>query len=97
MISPVFALWRARTEALGGSVVESLLAGAEPSGTNLKNVYERFRQDILDDLAKAGPVDMVLLSLHGAMVAHGYDDCEGDLLSRIRAAVGGKMHHWRRA
>ncbi|MFT7755693.1 UNVERIFIED_CONTAM: M81 family metallopeptidase, partial [Salmonella enterica subsp. enterica serovar Enteritidis] len=25
---------------------------------------------------------------HGAMVAQGYDDCEGDLLERIRAIVG---------
>jgi microcystin degradation protein MlrC len=30
----------------------------------------------------------VILGLHGAMVAHGYDDCEGDLLARIRAMVG---------
>jgi microcystin degradation protein MlrC len=26
--------------------------------------------------------------MHGAMVADGYDDCEGDLLERIRAVVG---------
>jgi microcystin degradation protein MlrC len=31
---------------------------------------------------------MVLLGLHGAMVADGYDDCEGDLLDRVRAIVG---------
>ena len=34
------------------------------------------------------PVDGVVLGLHGAMVAHGYDDVEGDLLSRVRALVG---------
>ena len=33
---------------------------------------------------------MVLLGLHGAMVADGYDDCEGDLLQRVRAMVGPK-------
>ncbi|MGH8817939.1 MAG: M81 family metallopeptidase, partial [Achromobacter pestifer] len=31
---------------------------------------------------------MVLLGLHGAMVADGYDDCEGDLLRRVRQIVG---------
>jgi len=31
---------------------------------------------------------MVLLGLHGAMVADGYDDCEGDILARMRAMVG---------
>ena len=28
------------------------------------------------------PVDGVLLNLHGAIVADGYDDCEGDILAR---------------
>jgi microcystin degradation protein MlrC len=27
---------------------------------------------------------MILLGLHGAMVADGYDDCEGDLLAKVR-------------
>jgi microcystin degradation protein MlrC len=31
-----------------------------------------------------------VLNLHGAMVAHGYDDCEGDILERVRALVGEK-------
>jgi len=30
----------------------------------------------------------VLLALHGAMVADGYDDCEGDILARVRRLVG---------
>ena len=36
------------------------------------------------------PLDGVILHLHGAMVAQGYDDCEGDLLERARALVGPK-------
>ena len=31
---------------------------------------------------------MVLLTLHGAMVAEGYDDCEGDLIACVRDVVG---------
>ncbi len=34
------------------------------------------------------PVDIVLLSLHGAMIADGYDDCEGDLISHCREVAG---------
>jgi microcystin degradation protein MlrC len=90
LMSPVLSLWRKRSEELGGCVVESLLAGAEPSGPTLKHVYEAFRQEILRDLETHGPMDMILLSLHGAMVAHGYDDCEGDLIQAIRAVVGPK-------
>ena len=33
------------------------------------------------------PVDGVLLGLHGAMVAYGYDDVEGDILARVREIV----------
>ena len=37
------------------------------------------------------PVDGVLLGLHGAMIAYGYDDAEGDILERVRAIVGPKV------
>ncbi len=46
------------------------------------------REEILDQLKAAMPVDGVLLGMHGAMVADGYDDCEGDMLERVRAIVG---------
>ena len=81
-------VWRRRAEALGWTVVESLCAVGEPGGTVVGRVYEAFRDEILDDLKAASPVDMVLLGLHGAMVADGYDDCEGDILRRVRAIVG---------
>jgi microcystin degradation protein MlrC len=72
----------------GWSVVESLVAFAKPAGPTVKKVYETFREEIFSDLKKAMPVDIVLLALHGAMVAEGYEDCEGDLLSGIREIVG---------
>ena len=34
------------------------------------------------------PLDGVLLQLHGAALAYGCDDCEGDLLNAIREVVG---------
>ena len=81
-------LWRRMASKRGWSVVESLCAFAQPSGLTLRSVYESFREEILADLKRAMPVNMVLLNLHGAMVAQGYDDCEGDLLARIRSLVG---------
>jgi microcystin degradation protein MlrC/pimeloyl-ACP methyl ester carboxylesterase len=74
--------------AEGHEMVESLLAFAQPLGRTVRTVYESLRDEILDDLSAAGPVDGVILVLHGAMVADGYDDCEGDLISRVRAIVG---------
>jgi microcystin degradation protein MlrC len=81
-------VWRRRAEALHWDVVESLCAYAEPGGITARHVYEGFRAEILADLTRAMPVDAVLLGLHGAMVADGYDDCEGDLLTAVRAIVG---------
>lgn len=78
-------IWRERAEALGWEVVESLSAHAQPSGPTVKAVYEDFRDEILADLEKAGGADIVLLTLHGAMIADGYPDCEGDLIDRCRA------------
>lgn len=72
----------------GHTLVESLTAIAEPSGPIGRALYEEYRQIILDDLKAALPVDAVQLTLHGAMVAQGYEDCEGDLIERVREIVG---------
>jgi microcystin degradation protein MlrC len=84
------ALYAFRTlmEADGHQVVEGLCALAEPSGRTVRAVYEELREQLLADLRAAMPVDAVQLMLHGAMVADGYDDCEGDVLARVRAIVG---------
>lgn len=83
-------LWAARQRAheLGWDVVEGLVAMAQPSGTTTRLAYETLRDELLADLRSALPVQMVVLGLHGAMVADGYPDCEGDLLTRVRAIVG---------
>jgi microcystin degradation protein MlrC len=83
-------VWRRRAEARGWTVVESLFAFAMPAGVTVRAVYEGYRDEILADLKRAMPVDIVLLSMHGAMVADGYDDCEGDLLKCVREVVGPK-------
>lgn len=77
--------FRKLAEADGHEVIESLACFAMPSGVTVRAVYEELRDTILSDLKGAGPVDMVLLFLHGAMVAQGYDDCEGDIIARARA------------
>ncbi len=80
--------WRQRAVADGHEIAESICASAQPAGTTLRNIYEELRDMILTDLAAAMPVDVVLLNMHGAMVADGYDDAEGDTLARVREVVG---------
>lgn len=84
----VACCWRDLCRARGYEFVESVFAIAQPSGPTVQGVYEKFRDEILADLTSKGPFDLVLLFLHGAMVSQGYDDCEGDMLSRIRKIAG---------
>lgn len=79
--------WRRMAEEKGWGVVESLSAAAQPAGTTVRAVYEGYRDEILADI-KAHKPDMLLISMHGAMVADGYDDCEGDMMARARALMG---------
>jgi microcystin degradation protein MlrC len=84
---PLWAL-REVSAAKGWTVIEGMVASAQPGGTTTRQAYETLRDELLSDLRAALPVDMALIGLHGAMVADGYDDCEGDLLARVRALVG---------
>ncbi len=81
-------IWSNLAKERGYNYIESLRAGAEPAGPVKKNVYEMLRDEVLEDLKKAMPVDMVLLNLHGAMIAEDYLDCEGDIITHIRHLIG---------
>ncbi|MET3142338.1 UNVERIFIED_ORG: microcystin degradation protein MlrC [Arthrobacter sp. UYEF2] len=50
--------------------------------------YLALKAEILDGLAAAGPLDGVILDLHGAMSVIGMDDAEGDLAVAVREVVG---------
>lgn len=50
--------------------------------------YQQMKQDILAALAAAMPLDAIALQLHGACIAEGVDDVEGDLANAIRQQVG---------
>jgi len=85
-------LWVARRRAAadGFTLIEGSCFAASPAGTTNRADYECMRDEILGQLRAALPVDGVLLGLHGAMVAHGYDDVEGDVVERVRDLVGPK-------
>jgi microcystin degradation protein MlrC len=73
--------------ARGHEVVAGLCAWTQPSGPLPRPVYERLRSELLDGIVAARP-DLVVLVLHGAMMADGYDDCEGDILAKVQNLVG---------
>lgn len=79
---------RRRAAAEGFTLVEGSCFAASPAGLTNRADYEAMRDEILDQVRAALPLDGVLLGLHGAMVAHGYDDVEGDVIGRVREIVG---------
>jgi len=85
--APLFVA-RRRSVAEGFTLVEGSCFAASPAGTTNRADYEFMRDEILAQLQAALPLDGVLFGLHGAMVAHGYNDVEGDVLERARAIVG---------
>jgi microcystin degradation protein MlrC len=91
MFGAPLVFWREHAKALGWEVAEGLSAFATPSGVVVKSVYEALRDELLADLKAAMPVDGILLSMHGAMVADGYPSCEEDTLIRIREIAGPDM------
>lgn len=69
-------------------VVPLLATFAIPSGTITASAYERIAAELLADLANAGPLDGLLLALHGATVSEAYPDADGELIRRVRLATG---------
>ncbi|ASP88435.1 microcystin LR degradation protein MlrC-like protein (plasmid) [Sinorhizobium meliloti] len=76
------------TAQKGWELIEGTAAWADPAGLVNRQTYEDLRDEILGQLRSALPVDAVVLGLHGAMVADGCEDTEGDLLQRVREIVG---------
>lgn len=75
-------------DELGATPVPIFVAGAQPSGTIARVTYDAFKQEILEGIAAASPVDGVYLDLHGAGVVEGLPDLEGDLARAVRDLVG---------
>lgn len=74
----------------GWTLVPSIWAGASPSAQVTREAFEHLAAMLLED-ARQGGFDAVYLDLHGAAVAEHVDDCEGELLERLRAVVGPAM------
>ncbi|WP_265499533.1 M81 family metallopeptidase [Paracoccus beibuensis] len=74
--------------AQGWDLVPLVWAGAVPSAPVTSECFEAIVEEIVCGLRDAGRLDGVFLDLHGAMVADGHPDGEGEILDRVRRAVG---------
>jgi len=67
----------------GAEIVVPVAAESWPSAPTGADTYQRLCELVLDEVRRGG-YDAILLDLHGAMVAEGVEDAEGNLLRRLR-------------
>ena len=75
--------WPERPEIVGLARM-----AAWPSGPVTSEAFRWLQSSMLETLTDALPVDAVLLALHGAMVADGHRDVEGEILADARRRIG---------
>lgn len=66
----------------------ALQGHAVPGGIVTRETYESLVTEMIDSLKKNAPYDGLFFDIHGAMSVVGLQDAEGDMLSRIREALG---------
>jgi len=72
----------------GWEAVPTLWCAATPSAEVTAEAFEALADELVERIRAALPVDGVYLDLHGAMVSESFDDGEGEVLRRVRAAIG---------
>jgi microcystin degradation protein MlrC len=88
LCSAVFPALRRRAVDEGFTLIEGTATWAEPGGIVNNATWDRLREEVLDQLRAALPVDAVVLGLHGAMIAEDCADCEGVLIEAARQIAG---------
>ena len=69
-------------------LVPLLWTSGGAGGYVTRDAFERICAEMISELSRNMPYDAIYLDMHGAMVTQDFEDGEGELLRRIRAAVG---------
>lgn len=67
-------------------IVQGLYAAATPKGAVARAAYESLVAELIASLKAQGPLDGILLALHGAMVAEHFPQADEETLRRVREA-----------
>lgn len=69
-------------------VIPTFLARSLSGAPMYEQTFTALLEELLSSIKAAGPVDGVLLVLHGAMMSQGTPDATGEVLARVRALAG---------
>ncbi|MFP4457934.1 MAG: M81 family metallopeptidase [Clostridia bacterium] len=70
-------------------VIPTIATSATPSAPTDAATYKYLKENLIKPIINSNP-DAVLLSVHGAMIAEGVEDPEGDIAQSIREIIGDK-------
>jgi len=75
-------------QRFGYQLCPLLMTSATPSGPVCTETFEMLANELVERLLSAGNVDGLLLALHGAMVCESFLDADGEIVRRLRVAMG---------
>ena len=78
----------AESKANDVELIPTTYGRAVPGGRVSREAFETMKNEIVDGIRAAMPVDGVLLGIHGAMALEHNDDGEGPLITAVREVVG---------
>ncbi len=70
------------------TIYPTFMATATPAGRVTDDVFDRMTEMLIQHLKAAPKHEGLLLALHGAMVVESYPDGDGEVLRRLRDALG---------
>ena len=73
----------------GVEVVPLLATHGSCGGPLTRSCFDSLLGDLLGEVRRAGAVDGILLALHGSMAADDENDCESEILEKLRALLPG--------
>jgi microcystin degradation protein MlrC len=78
----------AEAKATAVELIPTTFGSVMPGGRVERAAFAALRDEIVEGIRAALPIDGVLLELHGAMALSDHDDAEGLLLADVRSLVG---------
>ena len=78
-------------EIHGLDLLYTVVASATPAGPVTDRALDTLTSELIERLRQAGPVDGLLLALHGAMVVESHPDGDAEVLRRLRKSLGDEL------
>jgi microcystin degradation protein MlrC len=81
-------LWAEEGQKRNITFIPTVHAYAWPGGVVQKKAFDKYKEEILNQIKKAGSLDGIYMDMHGALHVEGYEDAQATLIKKIREITG---------